>query len=183
MTDCIIILLLLWEAVCSWNWTNSVIQQGFYSIFYFCKIFFQLWFIFLILNQGWDTFVFVCIVHSNSSTWHLIYYQRFFAFYSFFPHICGKISNRYMRQWLLSRALSCSPSVRHHVPSNDPFAFASLLVLLPFFAGPFVERAIMASHTSEALWFNSQGVLPKQAEEEQEGWATMETAVHNPCRQ
>lgn len=33
--------------------------------------------------------------------------------------------------------------------------------------GPFVERAIIASHTSEALWFKSQDVLPKPAEEEE----------------
>lgn len=45
--------------------------------------------------------------------------------------------------------------------------FLLLALLLPLFAGPFVERAIMASHTSEAVWFNSQDVLPKQAEEEQ----------------
>lgn len=43
---------------------------------------------------------------------------------------------------------------------------------LRLFAGPFVERAIMASQTSEAVWFNSQDVLPKPAEEEQEDWAT-----------
>lgn len=42
-----------------------------------------------------------------------------------------------------------------------------ILVLFPHLAGPFVERAIMASETSEAVWFNSQDVLPKQAEEEQ----------------
>lgn len=42
----------------------------------------------------------------------------------------------------------------------------------------------MASQTSEAVWFNSQDVLPKQAEEEeQEDWATIETAVNNPCSQ
>lgn len=46
--------------------------------------------------------------------------------------------------------------------------FLPLLLLSPPFAGPFVERAIIASHTSEAVWFNSQDVLPKPAEEEQE---------------
>uniref|UniRef100_A0A671XEC5 Large ribosomal subunit protein uL1m n=1 Tax=Sparus aurata TaxID=8175 RepID=A0A671XEC5_SPAAU len=33
--------------------------------------------------------------------------------------------------------------------------------------GPFIERAIIASHTSEALWFRSEDVLPKPAEEKE----------------
>ncbi|KAM3611139.1 uncharacterized protein V6R79_013985 [Siganus canaliculatus] len=34
--------------------------------------------------------------------------------------------------------------------------------------GPFIERAIIASHTSEALWFKSEDVLPKPPEETEE---------------
>ncbi|XP_042343861.1 LOW QUALITY PROTEIN: 39S ribosomal protein L1, mitochondrial [Plectropomus leopardus] len=33
--------------------------------------------------------------------------------------------------------------------------------------GHFIERAIIASHTSEAVWFKSEDVLPKPAEQEQ----------------
>uniref|UniRef100_UPI0037E7B9AD large ribosomal subunit protein uL1m n=1 Tax=Semicossyphus pulcher TaxID=241346 RepID=UPI0037E7B9AD len=33
--------------------------------------------------------------------------------------------------------------------------------------GPFIERAIIASRTSEALWFRSEDVLPKPAEEKE----------------
>lgn len=31
--------------------------------------------------------------------------------------------------------------------------------------GPFIERAIIASHTSEALWFKSEDILQKSAAE------------------
>ncbi|KAM4616703.1 large ribosomal subunit protein uL1m [Polymixia lowei] len=34
--------------------------------------------------------------------------------------------------------------------------------------GHFIERAIIASHTSEALWFKSEDILPKLAEEKQD---------------
>ncbi|AWP07678.1 putative 39S ribosomal protein L1 mitochondrial [Scophthalmus maximus] len=34
--------------------------------------------------------------------------------------------------------------------------------------GPFIERAIVSSQTSEALWFRSEGVLPKPAEKKDE---------------
>ncbi|XP_031726450.1 large ribosomal subunit protein uL1m [Anarrhichthys ocellatus] len=34
--------------------------------------------------------------------------------------------------------------------------------------GPFIERAIIASRTSEALWFKSEDVLPKAAEQKDE---------------
>ncbi|XP_068455028.1 large ribosomal subunit protein uL1m [Clinocottus analis] len=37
----------------------------------------------------------------------------------------------------------------------------------PADAGPFIERAIIASHTSEALWFKSEDVLPKPAEKDE----------------
>ncbi|XP_044051173.1 39S ribosomal protein L1, mitochondrial isoform X3 [Siniperca chuatsi] len=53
--------------------------------------------------------------------------------------------------------------------------FANLQTILidvcshrPADMGPFIERAIIASHTSEALWFKSEDVLPKPAEEKQE---------------
>lgn len=34
-------------------------------------------------------------------------------------------------------------------------------------SGPFIERAIIASHTSEAVWFKSEDVLPKSPEKEE----------------
>lgn len=42
---------------------------------------------------------------------------------------------------------------------------------LTFFSppsGPFIERAIIASHTSEALWFKSEDVLQNPAAEKVE---------------
>ncbi|XP_054467181.1 39S ribosomal protein L1, mitochondrial [Anoplopoma fimbria] len=53
--------------------------------------------------------------------------------------------------------------------------FANLRTILldvcshrPADMGPFIERAIIASQTSEALWFKSEDVLPKPAEEKEE---------------
>ncbi|XP_039658954.1 39S ribosomal protein L1, mitochondrial [Perca fluviatilis] len=52
--------------------------------------------------------------------------------------------------------------------------FANLQTILidvcshrPANMGPLIERAIIASHTSEALWFKSEDVLPKPAEEKE----------------
>ncbi|XP_039859425.1 39S ribosomal protein L1, mitochondrial-like [Simochromis diagramma] len=52
--------------------------------------------------------------------------------------------------------------------------FANLQTILvdvcshrPASLGPFIERAIIASHTSEAVWFKSEDVLPKSPEKEE----------------
>eukprot|EP00064_Thunnus_orientalis_P022665 superscaffoldBa00007847_g22878 len=48
-------------------------------------------------------------------------------------------------------------TVRHNKPVPEPQLKC-----------PFIERAIIASQTSEALWFKSEDVLPKPAEKEEE---------------
>lgn len=57
---------------------------------------------------------------------------------------------------------------KEHLYANLETILIDVCSHRPANMGPFVERAIMASQTSEAVWFNSQDVLPKPAEEEQE---------------
>ncbi|RVE68715.1 hypothetical protein OJAV_G00094470 [Oryzias javanicus] len=56
------------------------------------------------------------------------------------------------------------------MPSEQIFANLQTVLMdvcshRPASAGPFIERAIMASHTSEALWINCQDALPHTGQE------------------
>lgn len=66
------------------------------------------------------------------------------------------------------RHTACVLSFRLHCLKDFLFLTEGFFFHLFFSSGPFIERAIIASHTSEALWFNSEDVLPKPAEEEEE---------------
>ncbi|KAK2838086.1 hypothetical protein Q5P01_015298 [Channa striata] len=55
-----------------------------------------------------------------------------------------------------------------HILANLKAVLADVCSHRPANTGPFIERAIIASHTSEALWFNSQDVLPEPAEDKKE---------------
>lgn len=48
------------------------------------------------------------------------------------------------------------------------FFFSLLTFSSSSSSGPFIERAIIASHTSEALWFRSEDVLPQPEAEKVE---------------
>ncbi|KAM9359873.1 large ribosomal subunit protein uL1m [Symphorus nematophorus] len=56
---------------------------------------------------------------------------------------------------------------KEHIFANLETVLIDVCSHRPADMGPFIERAIIASHTSEALWFNSQDVLPKPVEEEE----------------
>ncbi|CAG09633.1 unnamed protein product [Tetraodon nigroviridis] len=53
---------------------------------------------------------------------------------------------------------------KEHIFSNLRTVLLDVCSHRPADMGPFIERAIMASHTSEALWFRSQDVLQPEAE-------------------
>ncbi|XP_018529188.1 39S ribosomal protein L1, mitochondrial [Lates calcarifer] len=57
---------------------------------------------------------------------------------------------------------------KEHIVANMQTVLADICSHRPADMGPFIERAIIASHTSEALWFKSEDVLPKPAEKKQE---------------
>uniref|UniRef100_A0A3B4WFB7 Large ribosomal subunit protein uL1m n=2 Tax=Seriola TaxID=8160 RepID=A0A3B4WFB7_SERLL len=57
---------------------------------------------------------------------------------------------------------------KEHIFSNLQTVLIDVCSHRPADMGPFIERAIIASHTSEALWFKSGDVLPKPAEKKQE---------------
>ncbi|XP_026199988.1 39S ribosomal protein L1, mitochondrial [Anabas testudineus] len=54
---------------------------------------------------------------------------------------------------------------KEHIYSNLQSILIDVCSHRPANMGPFIERAIIASHTSEALWFKSEDVLVKPAEE------------------
>ncbi|KAM3868366.1 large ribosomal subunit protein uL1m [Diretmus argenteus] len=59
------------------------------------------------------------------------------------------------------------------MPSEHIFANLQTVVMdvcshRPASLGPFIERAVIASQTSEALWFRSEDALPKPAEDKDE---------------
>ncbi|KAF3695354.1 39S ribosomal protein L1, mitochondrial [Channa argus] len=60
-----------------------------------------------------------------------------------------------------------------NMPSEHIFANLQAVLMdvcshRPAHTGPFIERAIIASHTSEALWFRSGDILPKPAEDKKD---------------
>ncbi|CAK6982800.1 LOW QUALITY PROTEIN: 39S ribosomal protein L1%2C mitochondrial [Scomber scombrus] len=57
---------------------------------------------------------------------------------------------------------------QEHIITNLKTLLMDVCSHRPANTGPFIERAIIASHTSEALWFNSADLLPKPAEEKKE---------------
>ncbi|XP_076586686.1 large ribosomal subunit protein uL1m isoform X2 [Chaetodon auriga] len=57
---------------------------------------------------------------------------------------------------------------REHIFANLQAILIDVCSHRPASMGPFIERAIIASQTSEALWFKSEDVLPKPAEEDAE---------------
>ncbi|KAI3372109.1 hypothetical protein L3Q82_006962 [Scortum barcoo] len=56
---------------------------------------------------------------------------------------------------------------KEHILKNLQTVLTDVCSHRPANMGPFIERAIIASQTSEALWFKSDDVLPKPAEEEE----------------
>ncbi|XP_054630556.1 39S ribosomal protein L1, mitochondrial isoform X2 [Dunckerocampus dactyliophorus] len=54
---------------------------------------------------------------------------------------------------------------KEHILANLQTILMDVCSHRPANMGPFVKRAIITSHTSEALWFNSDDLLPKLAEE------------------
>ncbi|XP_076007000.1 large ribosomal subunit protein uL1m [Genypterus blacodes] len=57
---------------------------------------------------------------------------------------------------------------KEHIFANLQTILMDVCSHRPAILGPFIERAIITSHTSEALWFKSDSVLPKPAEEKKE---------------
>ncbi|TKS77878.1 39S ribosomal protein L1, mitochondrial [Collichthys lucidus] len=57
---------------------------------------------------------------------------------------------------------------REHIFSNLQTILLDVCSHRPADMGPFIERAIIASQTSEALWYKSEDLLPKPAEEKTE---------------
>ncbi|XP_042277108.1 39S ribosomal protein L1, mitochondrial [Thunnus maccoyii] len=57
---------------------------------------------------------------------------------------------------------------KEHIFANLQTILMDVCSHRPANTGPFIERAIIASQTSEALWFKSEDVLPKPAEKEEE---------------
>ncbi|XP_040897363.1 39S ribosomal protein L1, mitochondrial [Toxotes jaculatrix] len=57
---------------------------------------------------------------------------------------------------------------KEHIFANLQTILTDVCSHRPADKGPFIERAIIASHTSEALWFKSEDVLLKPAETEEE---------------
>ncbi|XP_029016071.1 39S ribosomal protein L1, mitochondrial [Betta splendens] len=57
---------------------------------------------------------------------------------------------------------------REHIFSNLQAVLEDVCSHRPADAGPFIQRAIVTSRTSEALWFKSEDVLLKPADEEKE---------------
>uniref|UniRef100_A0A667YVK9 Large ribosomal subunit protein uL1m n=1 Tax=Myripristis murdjan TaxID=586833 RepID=A0A667YVK9_9TELE len=57
---------------------------------------------------------------------------------------------------------------KDHIFANLQTIMMDVCSHRPASLGPFVERAIIASQTSESLWFNSEDVLPKPAEEQED---------------
>ncbi|KAF7658982.1 hypothetical protein LDENG_00004380 [Lucifuga dentata] len=57
---------------------------------------------------------------------------------------------------------------KEHIFANLQTVVMDVCSHRPASFGPFIERAIITSHTSEALWFKSEDVLPKPAEEKKE---------------
>ncbi|XP_071340074.1 large ribosomal subunit protein uL1m [Trachinotus anak] len=55
-----------------------------------------------------------------------------------------------------------------HIMANLRTILTDVCSHRPADMGPFIERAIIASHTSEALWFRSEDVLQKAAEKKDE---------------
>ncbi|XP_056147433.1 39S ribosomal protein L1, mitochondrial isoform X2 [Lampris incognitus] len=55
---------------------------------------------------------------------------------------------------------------REHIFTNLQFVLTDVCSHRPASFGPFIERAIISSHTSEALWFKFEDFLPKAAEEQ-----------------
>ncbi|XP_029365806.1 large ribosomal subunit protein uL1m [Echeneis naucrates] len=55
-----------------------------------------------------------------------------------------------------------------HILANLQTILVDVCSRRPADMGPFIERAIISSQTSEALWFNSEDVLPKTAEKKKE---------------
>ncbi|XP_070690172.1 large ribosomal subunit protein uL1m [Pempheris klunzingeri] len=56
---------------------------------------------------------------------------------------------------------------KEHILANLQAILTDVCSHRPANMGPFIERAIIASHTSEALWFRSEDFLPKPAEKEE----------------
>ncbi|KAM7391085.1 hypothetical protein PAMP_021801 [Pampus punctatissimus] len=57
---------------------------------------------------------------------------------------------------------------KEHILANLQTVLMDVCSHRPADAGPFIERAIISSQTSEALWFKSEDVLAKPAEQEEE---------------
>ncbi|XP_026178411.1 large ribosomal subunit protein uL1m [Mastacembelus armatus] len=57
---------------------------------------------------------------------------------------------------------------REHIYANLQSVLIDVCSHKPANMGPFIERAIIASQTSEALWFKSEDVLPKAAAKTEE---------------
>ncbi|TMS04020.1 39S ribosomal protein L1, mitochondrial [Larimichthys crocea] len=57
---------------------------------------------------------------------------------------------------------------REHIFANLQTILLDVCSHRPADMGPFIERAIIASQTSEALWYKSKDLLPKPAEEKME---------------
>nr|XP_033474635.1 39S ribosomal protein L1, mitochondrial [Epinephelus lanceolatus] len=55
---------------------------------------------------------------------------------------------------------------KEHIFANLQTILIDVCSHRPAKMGPFIERAIIASHTSEALWFKSEDVLPTPEEDE-----------------
>ncbi|KAM7415600.1 hypothetical protein PAMA_017902 [Pampus argenteus] len=56
---------------------------------------------------------------------------------------------------------------KEHIVANLQTVLKDVCSHRPADAGPFIERAIISSQTSEALWFKSEDVLPKPAEQQE----------------
>ncbi|XP_035513963.1 39S ribosomal protein L1, mitochondrial [Morone saxatilis] len=57
---------------------------------------------------------------------------------------------------------------KEHIFANLKAVLMNVCSHRPANMGPFIERAIIASHTSEALWFNSEDIVRKPAEKKEE---------------
>ncbi|XP_019744029.1 large ribosomal subunit protein uL1m [Hippocampus comes] len=55
-----------------------------------------------------------------------------------------------------------------HILANLEIILTDVRSHRPADMGPLIERAILSSRTSEALWFNSESVLPQTAEDNQQ---------------
>lgn len=57
---------------------------------------------------------------------------------------------------------------KEHIIANLKTVLMDVCSYRPADLGPFIERAIIASHTSESLWFKSEDFSPKPAEKKEE---------------